>query len=138
MDRLIEFASQHYLLVSTFSLLLAYFFTLESRRSGKPVTPQQATNLVNREEGIIVDVRDADEFRQGHIAGSLNIPASEIADRIGELEKYRDKPLILTCKGGPSAAAAGKALKAKGFTDLKRLQGGIQGWRDEKLPVVKA
>ncbi len=135
MDKLIEFASQHYLLVSSFSLLLAYFFTLESRRSGKPVTPQQATNLVNREEGVIVDVRDADEFRQGHIAGSVNIPASEIAERIAELEKYRDKPLILTCKGGP---AAGKALKAKGFTNLMRLQGGIQGWRDEKLPVVKA
>lgn len=138
MDRLIEFASQHYLLVSSFSLLLAYFFTLESRRAGTPVTPQQATNLVNREEGVIVDVRDADEYREGHIAGSLNIPAAQIADRLSELDAYRDKPLIITCKGGPSASAAGKALKAKGFTNLKRLQGGMQGWRDEKLPVVKA
>ena len=138
MDRLIEFASNHYMLVSAFSLLLAYFFALESRRSGKPVSPQQATDLVNNEEGVIVDVRDADDFRAGHIAGSINIPSSQLGDRFAELEKYKDKPVILTCKAGPTASAAGKVLKSKGFTRLSRLQGGLQGWRDEKLPVVKA
>ncbi len=138
MDRLIEFASNHYLLVSAFSLLLAYFFTLESRRAGTPVSPQRATNLVNREEGVIIDVRDADEFRAGHIAGSINIPASQVAERLAELDKYKDKPVILTCKAGPAASAAGKVLKSKGFTRLMRLQGGLQAWRDEKLPVVKA
>lgn len=138
MDRLIEFASNHYLLVSAFSLLLAYFFTLESRRAGKQVSPQQATDLVNNQEGVIVDVRDADDFRAGHIAGSINIPVGQINERVGELEKYKDKPVILTCKAGPSASAAGKALKAQGFNNLSRLQGGVQGWRDEKLPVVKA
>lgn len=137
MDRLIEFASQHYLLVSAFSLLLAYFFTLESRRAGTSVSPQQATNLINREEGVIIDVRDTDEYRQGHIAGSLNFPLAELAERVSELEKYRDNPLILTCKGGPSASTAGKTLKTKGFTRLMRLRGGIQGWRDDKLPLVK-
>ncbi|MDF1779721.1 MAG: rhodanese-like domain-containing protein [Alcanivoracaceae bacterium] len=138
MDKIIEFASAHYLLVSAFSLLLAYFFALESRRAGTPVSPQQATNLVNREEGVILDVRDTDEFRQGHIAGSINIPSSQLVERLAELDKYKDKPLIITCKGGPSASAAGKILKPKGFTRLMRLQGGVQAWRDEKLPVVKA
>ena len=138
MNRLIEFASHHYVLVSAFSFLLAYFFVLEARRSGKPVTPQQATNLVNREEGIILDVRDADDFRQAHIAGSINIPVAQLGDRVGELEKYKDKPVILTCKSGSTATAAGKLLKTKGFSDLKRLQGGLQAWRDEKLPVAKA
>ena len=138
MDRLIDFASNHYLLVSAFSLLLAYFFTLESRRAGAPVTPQQATNMVNREEGVIIDVRDADEFRQGHIAGSINIPVAQLTERLAELNKYKDKPVIVTCKAGQSASAAGKALKAQGFTKLMRLQGGLQAWRDEKLPVVKA
>lgn len=138
MDRLIEFASNHYLLVSSFSLLLAYFFTLESRRAGTPVSPQQATNLVNREDGVILDVRDADEYRAGHIAGSINIPAGQLAERLAELDKYKDKPLIVACKGGPASSTAGKTLKAKGFSRLMRLQGGLQAWRDEKLPVVKA
>lgn len=137
MSNLIEFAANHYLLVSAFFILLALFFRIESGRAGAPVSPQQATHLVNREEGVILDVRDADEFRQGHIAGSINIPAAQVADRLADLEKYKDKPVILACKTGPRASAAGRVLKKHGFNRLMRLQGGLQAWRDEKLPVVK-
>lgn len=138
MERLFDFVGNHYLLVSAFFLLLAIFFVIESRRAGKPVSPQQATNLVNREEGLIVDVRDADEFRQGHIAGSLNIPFSQFNDRAAELAKYKDRPVILTCRIGPQASAAGRILKRQGFDRLMRLQGGLQAWKDERLPVVRA
>ncbi|UWN49541.1 hypothetical protein ASALC70_01753 [Alcanivorax sp. ALC70] len=67
MDRLIEFASNHYLLFSAFFVLWAAFFVIESRRGGKAITPQQATNLVNQKEAVIVDLRPADEYRAGHI-----------------------------------------------------------------------
>lgn len=138
MERLLEFAANHYLLVSAFFLLLAVFFALEVRRAGRPISPQQATNLVNRENAVIVDVRSADDFRQGHIAGSVNIPYAEFGKRVSELEKYRDRPVIVTCRVGPQASAAGRILKREGFSNLMRLQGGLQAWRDEKLPVVKA
>ena len=137
MDRLIEFASNHYLLFSAFFILWAAFFVIESRRGGKAITPQQATNLVNQKEAVIVDLRPADEYRAGHIPGSLNIPASQATDRMGELERHKDKPVILTCKMGNQAAHLGRQLRGKGFAELYRMQGGVTAWRNDNLPVAK-
>ncbi|KZY18782.1 sulfurtransferase, partial [Alcanivorax sp. HI0035] len=114
MSQLLEFASNHYLLVSAFFLLWAVFFVLESRRGGKALSPQLATNLVNQKDAVIVDLRDSDEFRAGHIAGSINIPASQALERIAELEKYKDKPIILTCDMGAKASHLGRQLRGKG------------------------
>lgn len=138
MDRVIEFASHHYLLVSTFIALWALFFLLEATRGGKSVSPQTATNMVNREDALILDVRGTDEFRAGHIAGSRNIPAAQINDHIGELEGHKDKPLILTCNTGGQSSQVGRQLRAKGFTNVYRMQGGVSAWRNDNLPVVKA
>lgn len=138
LDRLIEFAMNHYVLVSAFFVLWAVFFSLESRRGGQSVSAQQATNLINRQDARVVDLRDSDDFRQGHIAGSLNIPMSQFAERVAELDRFKDKPVILVCKMGSSAGLAGRQLRARGFASVARLQGGIQGWRADNLPVVKA
>jgi|SRR5690554_612022 len=138
MDRLLEFVINHYVLVSAFFLLWAVFFSLESRRGGQSVSAQQATNMVNREDAKVIDLRDADEFRQGHVAGSLNIPMSQFTERVAELDKFKDKPVILVCKTGATATMAGRQLSARGFVKVARMQGGIQGWRADNLPVVKA
>lgn len=138
MDRIFEFAANHYILVSAFFLLWTLFFFLESRRGSLAISPQGATSLVNREEGVIVDLRDDDEFRQGHIAGSINVPFSKLNERAGELEKYREKPIILVCKLGNQSSNAGRQLQTRGFTRLYRMRGGIQGWRADSLPVVRA
>lgn len=137
MDRLFEFVINHYVLVSAFFVLWAVFFSMEARRGGQTVSPQQATNMVNREDAKVVDVRDADEFRQGHIAGSINIPFSQLAERMTELDRFKDKPVVLICKIGHQASAAGRQLRGSGFEKIFRIQGGIQGWRADNLPVVK-
>jgi len=126
MSQLLEFASNHYLLVSAFFLLWAVFFVLESRRGGKALSPQLATNLVNQKDAVIVDLRDSDEFR-----------ASQALERIAELEKYKDKPIILTCDMGAKASHLGRQLRGKGFDELYRIQGGLNAWRGASLPVVK-
>lgn len=138
MDRLIEFAGNHPVLVSAFFLLWVWFFLIESRRGGASLTPQQATNQVNREDGVFVDLRDEDEFRAGHIAGSLNIPSARLGERMNELGKYKDKPVVLVCKLGNTASAAARTLKSQGYEKVAKLQGGMQGWRNENLPVIKA
>ena len=56
---------------------------------------------------------------------------------MGELEKYKDKPLILTCKMGNQAAHLGRQLRNKGFSELYRIQGGVTAWRNDNLPVSK-
>ncbi|MDX1804254.1 MAG: rhodanese-like domain-containing protein [Alcanivorax sp.] len=138
LDRLIEFAGNHYLLVSAFFVLWAAFFVIESRRGGNSLSPQQATSLVNQDKGVIVDLRAADEYRGGHIAGSLNLPAGEILERLGELEKYKDKGIILVCDLGSKSSQVGRQLRSKGFASLYRIQGGINAWRGDNLPLVKA
>ncbi|AFT68895.1 Rhodanese-like domain protein [Alloalcanivorax dieselolei B5] len=138
MDRLIEFASNHYLLVSAFFLLWAVFFTIESRRGGKPISPQLATNLINQQNGVIIDLRDGEEFRAGHIAGSVNIPSGQVMDQLSQLQAYKDRPVILACKMGNQSSHLGRQLRGKGIPNLYRIQGGINAWRNDNLPVVKA
>lgn len=118
-------------------LLLTALLALENRRSGKSVTSQQLTNLVNAAGAVVVDVRDAKEFREGHITDSRNIPYSQLQDKISELSTFKDKPVILVCKMGQHAGAAGRLLTKAGFTDVRRLSGGIATWTADRLPLVK-
>lgn len=137
MERLLEFVMNHPELVVPFVVLLTLLILLESRRGGKTVSSQQLTNLVNKEEAVVIDVRDAKEFREGHITDSRNIPFSTLKDSLGQLEKYKDKPVILVCKIGQHAGAAGRILSTHGFKDVRRLRGGITTWKSEGLPLVK-
>lgn len=136
MDRVIEFAMNHPYLVGSFVALLTAFIVLETRRGGKSVSPQQLTNLVNKEDALVLDVRDAKEFREGHITGSKNIAFASLKDKLGELEKHKETPIILVCKMGQHAGAAGRMLTAAGFKDVRRLTGGVSGWKADGLPLV--
>ena len=136
MDRVIEFAMNHPMLVGSFIALLVAFIVLESRRGGKSVSSQQLTNLVNRENAVVLDVRDAKEFREGHITGSRNIPFAQLQSKLGELEQYKEAPIILVCKMGQHAGAAGRVLSTSGFKDVRRLTGGLSGWKADGLPLV--
>ncbi|PIE40807.1 MAG: sulfurtransferase [Gammaproteobacteria bacterium] len=136
MDRVIEFAINHPVLVGGFLGLLAAFIFLETRRGGKSVSSQQLTNLVNKEEALVLDVRDAKEFKEGHITGSKNIPFSALKNKLGEIDQFKDKPIVLVCKMGQHAAAAGRILSTSGFKDVRRLTGGVSAWKSDGLPLV--
>ncbi|MEY1662929.1 rhodanese-like domain-containing protein [Isoalcanivorax beigongshangi] len=138
MTKALEFAANHPVLVSAFFLLWALFFLNESRRGGRSISPQQATDLLNREQGVVIDLRSADDFRKGHIAGSINVPQANLNERLNEIEKWKDRPLIFLCGQGNQAGGAVSPLRGKGFTKLYRIRGGMQGWRGENLPVVRA
>ena len=137
MDRLLEFVLNHPELVIPFFVLLTLLIMLESRRGGKTVSSQMLTNLVNKEDAVVVDVRDTKEFREGHITESRNIPFSSLKDNLTQLEKFKDKPVILVCKMGQHAGAAGRILSTSGFKDVRRLSGGITTWKSDGLPLVK-
>ena len=109
----------------------------ESRKSGQSLTPQQAITLVNREDGVFLDLRDSNDFGGGHIANALNIPASKLEGRVAELEKYREKPIVLVCKMGQHSGAVGKQLQDKGFPRIYRMSGGMTEWGQLQLPLVK-
>ena len=134
----LEFLLQQWLLVSALAVSVLLLIFHESRRGGSTVTPQQLTNLMNREQAAVVDLRDQADFRKGHIVDSINIPYAKFDEHLGELEKLRERPVILVCKLGQYSSAAGKQLLQKGFKQVYRLGGGIGEWQSAQLPLIKA
>lgn len=132
MERIFEFAQNHPLMVVTFFTLLALFFLIESKRSGKKVAPQQLGLLANQGAKVI-DIRDPKEYKEGHISGSRNIPFSGFKDHLDEL-KAETNPLIIVCKMGTSASAAIQLLEKE---NVYRLDGGMMNWKSQGLPVIK-
>lgn len=137
MDRFIEFAVNHYVLVSLFVAFLLGILVLESRRGGQKISAQGAVSLINRDEAVVVDIRDRKEFGEGRITGSVNIPLNAIKSRASELKKFKDKQIIVADKMGQHSAMAVKQLKAEGYENVVRLNGGIADWKGSNLPLVK-
>ena len=137
MDQAFEFLGNHAILAGTFAMLLALFVRNEMSRGGQTATTQELVNLVNRENALVLDVRDAGEFAEGHIVDALNIPHASVASRVNELEKYKDRPVAVVCKMGQHSGSAGTVLRKSGFEHVLRLTGGMTEWRNQNLPVVK-
>lgn len=136
MELFLEFAAEQWMLMGALLVVIAMLIAHEGRKAGPAVSPQQAINLVNSESGVFVDLRDAAAFKQGHIVEALHIPTAKLKDRQGELESYRDKPVVLVCNMGQQAGAAGKQLRAEGFTRVYKMAGGMMEWSNLQLPTV--
>lgn len=135
--QIFEFLTNHYLLSGTFLVLLIAFLVNEGKRGGASISTATLVTLINREGAAILDVRDAKEFGVGHIANAINIPFSSFDDRATELEKFKEKPLVVVCKMGQHSGAVGRKLLGLGFSDVRRLGGGMGEWHAANLPVVK-
>ena len=107
------------------------------RSAGGPwVNTAEATHLINREDAMVVDVREPAEYGAGHILGAKNVPLSRVGDA-GELAKRKEKPLIVYCDSGERASKALAILKKQGHTRVVNLSGGLGGWQQAGLPVEK-
>ncbi|MGP4843744.1 rhodanese-like domain-containing protein [Marinobacter sp. 1Y8] len=137
MEQFLEFIVNHYILVSIFAALLAAMALLETRRGGKKVTPQAAIGLLNRDQAVVVDIRERKEFTEGHIVGSIHIPLASIKERLSELKKHEGKQIVVADKAGQHSATAVKQLNAEGYADVSRLAGGIAEWKASSLPLKK-
>ncbi len=133
----LEFFLQQWVLFAALLAVVVMLVVHETRKSGPSLTPQQAINLVNAEEGVFVDLRDAAEYKAGHIVDAVHIPAAKLAARMDELGKFKQRPVVLVCKMGQSAGAAGKQLKAAGFEKVYKMGGGMMEWGNLQLPTVK-
>ncbi|HWR87301.1 MAG TPA: rhodanese-like domain-containing protein [Acidiferrobacterales bacterium] len=110
---------------------------IRGQLSGASLSPTQATQMINREDAIVLDVREPGDYAQGHIPNARLVPAGQVEKRLGEFEKYKDKPIILHCQNGSRAAAACAVLRKGGFTKVFSLQGGIGAWEQAGLPLTK-
>lgn len=97
----------------------------------------EATRLMNQNGSLILDVRDEKDFASGHLPRARHIPVRELSGRIDEIKRFKDKPVLVTDKGGTRAAAAARLLKQSGFSHVVQLKGGIAAWQQASLPVEK-
>jgi rhodanese-related sulfurtransferase len=120
---------------------LALLWPVLSRSSapGVPnISASEAVLMMNRDKPLILDVRDAEEFAAGHIQGAKHIPVAELVARVKEIEKYKEKSVLVHCQRGVRGRTACVILQAQQFTKLRHLDGGLDTWIKANLPLVKS
>lgn len=142
LTQLIEFASNHAFLAIAFVSLLALTIFNEMKLATQrfsSLTPAGAVQLMNNEEDnmLLLDVREPAETAAGKISKAVQMPVSGFDKRIGELEKHRDKHVIVYCKNGTRSGIACKALNKAGFAHVYNLSGGVTAWQEAHLPLSK-
>jgi len=139
MAQLLEFMGNHVWLFLAFFMTLGMLGYLEYTKltTGKTALgPYDATQKMNGGEALFVDVRDESEFKTGHLLNAKSVPLSKFAERLHELEKYKEKELVIYCDNGVRTARALSKLKKGGFTQLFSLAGGLVAWEKASLPTV--
>jgi rhodanese-related sulfurtransferase len=139
MQQLTEFVTHHWILFVALVVILVLLLwnIISAKRGGAEMGPAEVTQLINREDAVVVDVRDKAQYAKGHIVGAINMPMPELSQRMKELDKFRDRPIILCCQMGDTSSGAGIALMKAGITKLYRLRGGILAWQNLNLPLIK-
>ena len=124
-----------------FSVPLFFFLFLfaysEMNKGGKKIEPNELTRLVNKESAILIDLRKKEDYENGHIMTALNYPHQEFDNQMHELDKFKERPIILVCDMGRNSANIGEKLKKAEFEKTFRLNGGMMTWTQENLPVVQ-
>ena len=103
----------------------------------KEVSVVDAVQLINRQDAVILDVREPAEFKSGHVPNARNIPAGQVGDRLKELERFKARPILLTCASGNHSGAAASTLQKAGFAQVCSLAGGMGAWQQAGMPVQK-
>lgn len=140
MNEYMAFVQNHSLLVMGFVGVLGLIIWTEftrATRKYKQADATQAVKLMNNDDSLVLDVRDDNEVRDGKIQGAKHIPLGQLDKRMSELEKNKDKPILVYCRSGNRSAHACATLTKHGFADVTNLSGGFNAWQSANLPVVK-
>jgi rhodanese-related sulfurtransferase len=124
-------------LAVTSAVMLVFPLFTRGLRNAAEVGPTEAVMLINRKDAAVLDVRDEGEFAAGHINNARHVPEKQLAERVKELEKFKNKPLIVSCASGRRAGAVVDNLRKQGFADIVALRGGIMAWTQAGMPLEK-
>ncbi len=107
------------------------------RMSGvKEVGTMEATQLINHQNAVVLDVREDSEFYAGHVPHSVHVPLGQLTKH-AELEKYKNRPIIAVCRSGMRSGHACSVLRKNGFEQVYNLAGGINAWQQANMPMEK-
>ncbi len=140
MERLIEFVGNHpvlFLALGVIIGMLAWSLVQESIQGIKAVGPVEAIQLINHEDALVLDLREDNEIHDGSILNSLHIPLGQLNDGLNRLGKYKERPIIASCRTGSRSGSACATLTKNGFAKVYNLKGGIVAWQNANLPLLK-
>ncbi|MCP5450340.1 MAG: rhodanese-like domain-containing protein [Gammaproteobacteria bacterium] len=140
MNDFVEFSTQNWLLfLALFAIagMLIGGEVLRKMRGVSSLSTAEALRLINDQEALILDVRDGGEYKEGHIPQARHIPLGALRDRLGELTKAKDKPIVVYCRNGATSQAACAQIKKSGIADVYNLSGGLSAWQEANLPVSR-
>ncbi|MDR3214098.1 MAG: rhodanese-like domain-containing protein [Azoarcus sp.] len=134
-----EFLQQNlpWVALAVCSGLWLLFDLVRQWRDKSLLTPLEVTLRINREDAIVVDLRDQGDFEQGHLPNARHLPLADIDRRATELEKFRNRPLIFYCDSDSRTAKAIATLKKTGFEKLYSLRGGLFEWEKAGQPITR-
>ena len=139
MDQLFEFLGHHPVLFSALGAVLVLLIVNEvaSAMFGeRRLSPQEAVRLINDANALIVDVRAHGDYKRGHILNAINVPQAKLGERLAELGKDPQRPIVVYCALGGVAAQARVQLRKTGYSQVFPLQGGLNNWLAASLPVT--
>jgi rhodanese-related sulfurtransferase len=106
-------------------------------RTGKEVSAIETVQLINRRDALVIDLRGAEQYAAGHIANARNIPEAQLGERLKELERFKTRPIVVTCGTGSRSMRAGALLQKNGFGEVFTLRGGVAAWQQASMPLEK-
>ena len=140
LQRLPDFLGNHlYLTLGFIGVVLALVVTEAQRftRGYKALTLGGLTQLVNRENALLIDVSSLQDFEKGHVPGAKHVAMSQFDPESKDLAKARDLPIAIYCRNGQTSAQAAKRLFKAGFAKVYWLEGGLAAWTEAQLPLAK-
>ena len=138
MENIIPFVTAHWPLFAAFALILVLLIANETKRKFlgyKDVKPNEAVQLINHDDAIVIDVRDDSDYAKGHILNAIHAPYALLDGRMKELEQYRDRVVIAYCRTGQQSARAAMMFCRHGFNKVYKIKGGLLAWESANVPT---
>ena len=139
-DQILEFSTNHPVLMVSFAAITGFILFTEYRNVTAKFTslgPSAAISIINQDDSVLLDVRENNEIADGMLADAIHIPLSNIGKRLSEMDKHKDKSVVVYCRSGNRSTGVCRTLTGKGFDKVYNLSGGIMAWQDAHLPVSK-
>jgi len=136
----VEFIGNNFLplVIALLSGFMLIWSVIGNRIRGiKEIDAIAALQLINHKNALVLDVREEDEYKAGHVLGAILIPLGKLKQRIVELEKYRERPIVVVCRSANRSQTACAVLGKLGFAQVYKLAGGINSWQKSNLPLEK-
>src|SRR5216684_5417221 len=108
----------------------------EARKTIKQIDIDEAQRMLDKPGTVLVDVRESDEWRQGHIPQAVGIPRGFLELRVEEKIPDHKQPVIVQCASGTRSLLAARTLSEMGYENLYNMSGGFNAWKDKGLPWV--